>query len=955
MSAMWRTMISVGLVCAAMQPRPGQAADGVLTTPATVIRVGDHPGFGRVVFDLPPNATYNLVREGDRLLLVFQGAGSVVEPGSLPHNVQAIHAGSETATLELKPGSHPRTSRIGNRLVIDLLDRATSSKVRPAMVPAASAAPAPAPAPAPANVAIERPVVARSERPAEVVAAQAAASAPVVVPPPALITPQPAAPQADSAPALAAPVTPVVQQPLASAGDVVMPAVVAPQPAATISAPIPLDRAFLIRADSDVGAAAFRRGGLGVVVLDRRLPQQAGLSGVTWSSAAVSTVLQVPLAPDAALRLSRQDSGWSVEITRDPATGTLIAAPVADGLSLPLPRAGRMVTVLDPLSGGTLLVGASLGAGLDTGLAQGRQSPDYRLLSSWQGVVVEPSSDRVDLRSIATGFLVTGGATMVPATMVAQTRRFDFPNEPATAALNRMQAQLAGAAAAPPRGRARDRLAAIQSMIGLGMGVEAAALTQVTAAEDPQAAADAQTTGLGAVAAVLAGRPNEAAGLDDPRLDGTDEIMLWRGLRDRRLGRDTAAARGLGALAPLARSYPPSLRRSVWPDVAEAAVESGVAGPVEQLPRYAAALLLERSGKVDEALARYDELAAGSNRLDQVRGSARAAELRLASGRIGPVAAAVILERQSLAWRGDDQEAQFLLRAAMLRSAGREWRPALEALRAVESTFPAQKAAVQAQKAAVMESMLAAEGAGLSALDLVLLAADYADCVPEGPAGAAMARLLADKLTALDLPARAIPVLQGLMQASVAGEARAEFGARLSQMLLDGGDPTAAKAAFDASDAPDLSPLLRDRRGLLQARLLAARGEVAAAAAALQRLGTDEADDLRATILATAGDWPGSLAAITALAAKVVPSTGPLPAAAQDVLVRQANAAVQAQDAGALRSMARMAPRMEGARGDVFRLLTAAPLGNMADLPRSGRELASASALPQHLQTIGMR
>ena len=57
---------------------------GALADPGTAVRVGDHPGFGRVVFDMPEGASYNLVSEGHRLLVVFRGAGAVAEPGRLP-------------------------------------------------------------------------------------------------------------------------------------------------------------------------------------------------------------------------------------------------------------------------------------------------------------------------------------------------------------------------------------------------------------------------------------------------------------------------------------------------------------------------------------------------------------------------------------------------------------------------------------------------------------------------------------------------------------------------------------------------------------------------------------------------------------------------------------------------------------------------------------------------------
>ena len=110
---------------------------------------------------------------------------------------------------------------------------------------------------------------------------------------------------------------------------------------------------------------------------------------------------------------------------------------------------------------------------------------------------------------------------------------------------------------------------------------------------------------------------------------------------------------------------------------------------------------------------------------------------------------------------------------------------------------------------------------------------------------------------------------------------------------MDGGTPVRAAEALAASAAPGLPPALIEARALLAARVAAAQGDVDGAAAQLSALGTAAADDLRAIVLANAGDWRGSLAALSDLAAKQVPAAGPLSDLAQEILVRQASAAAQ--------------------------------------------------------------
>ena len=951
------------------------------------VRTGEHPGFGRIVFMLPKGGSYESTIEGDRLLLVFKGSGAIEKPAGLPRNVVSMQTGQGTATLVLSPGARVRPMRMGDRVVVDVLDpavRVLPSRPDPVATRSARPGSTEGTVSGRAEPAVQAGTVRLDEaapqaqakipeakpaeaKPAEVKASElsppAASPAPSAVPRP---DPATRAPETGSMPH-GAPGMPVQQEPLdAHGGDrpqphapVAPPASGAPREPALASAPA--TQRALLPADAGVAAAAFRRGGLGVVVLDRRLALATpAIEGAVVTQGAVSTTVQVPLPPDRNLLVERTSPGWTIEIVGTEPGALLETRAVPEGMLMPFVRPGRAVTVLDPSTGGVLLVGTSLTGGAEAALGAGRRTPDYALMPSWLGVVAEPLGDQVDLRAVPAGFLLTGSAAdAIRVSRVAEGRRLDLPEESAAALQNRLKSQLASAAGALPRARSRERLAAVQTMLALGLGPEAHALLQLVAAEDPRAAADARFPALTGVAAVLANRLDEAGGLDDPRLEDSSEARLWRGLRDRRRGLETAAARALPAAAGLAWSYPETLRRSVWPDVAEAAVQAGMPVPAERLPPYAKALLLEQGGKFAEAIAAYRLLQDGPDRLDQVRGAMRGAELRLAAGQIGSGEAADELERQAFAWRGDRREAAIRLRGAALRAAAGGWRAALDSLRETETLFPEQREAVGALKATVFQTMLSVDGGAMSPLDVVLLAADYADCVPPGPTGAGLAALLADKLMALDLPARAIPVLQGLVQGAPAGPGRAEFGARLARLLLEGSDPAGAEAALLASDAAGLPGGLREARALVLARARAGQGDTEGAVAGLVETGGAAADDLRATLLAEKGDWAGSLAALNDIALRIVPrivpGTGPLPDAAQAVLVRQASAATQAADGVALRRLEAFADRMSGARADLFRVLTAAPVTAAAELPRAAKELKLAKAIPSRLQELGAR
>jgi len=889
------------------------------------VHVGDRPGFGRIVFEFQQPTTYDMVREGDRVMLVFAGAPSVEAPAKLPHNVRLMQGGHGSATLLLAPGARVHPAGVGNRVVVDVID------------PPGSRAP---------RMAAGRPVPGRLD-----------ALQPT--------TPQPEAPAADASPSEPAAAVPVLREGLPEPVG----ALAAAEPPATAADAPRMLESMVIPFEAGVGAAAFRRGGVALIVFDgvatvdeARLRRVRGFADAGAHASAVSTVVQVPLA-SGSVSLIREAKGWRLS-QAEPTGKAVERAPSGPDILFKVEQPGRVVSVADPDTGQILLVGtANPAAGPLAGLATAGSLPGATVLQTWAGVAIEPFSDDVALRRAPDGFVLaaSGGAApmpdAIPAPAAALTRRFDFPDLAIPALAQRLHAAIAGAAEAPPRARTPGRLAVAQAMLALGLAAEAQSVLALVAVDDPAAEANPDVAGLSAIAALLAGRMDATSGLDNPALDGTAEIALWRGVRDAIIGHGPEAARTLPSLLPLALAYPQPLRDRVLPIVAEVAVlaDAPSAAVLPDLPGLglARAMQQERRGEVDAALAGYDALAAGRDQLDQVRAGARAVELRLAQGRITPAQAADALARQLAAWRGDDRELAARLRVADLQGQAKAWRPALELLRETGALFPDRQAAIHARMAAMMRTMLSGDGVDVAPLDLVLLAADFADCVPPGADGTA---LLTDKLLALDLPARARPLLQARLAATPSGPVRAGLGHHLASLQLDDGDAAGAERTIAATAAADLPERLQTERALLLAKTKAAQGDLAGATAGLAALATPTADDLRATLLQRAGDWPGSLAALNDLAGKVIPSAGLIPDGLGELVLRQASAAVQAGDHARLQDLGqRYAGRLTGPRADLFHLLTAAPVGGVGDLPRAAGEVALARAVPGRLQELGAR
>ena len=896
------------------------AADPVAST-----RLGTHPGFGRVVFDLPQLTSFSVQRVGDVATIRFDGAGQV--PGSPhgTHNVNAVRGGDGEADIEVAAGTRLRTIRMGSRVVVDVLDAAQPSlRVRKPPLTVTSGT---RPDASPPSISVPGTV-------------------PVGVPATAPVAPA-NLPAPDTAVASGIAPAPVVQTALAAHTDVdphppVLPASPQVQPAGLAAARLDLPpgvggSAALLPFAAQVGAAAFRRDGVAWLVFDDRRPIDLAalhddplLGAATVQLLTAATFVKFPLAEGMSLRLTRQPEGWAIAVSAD-AAAIAPVAPVSQGdhLLLPTSDPGNVVVVPDPETGQNLLVGTFRGS--SSGVPVAYQAPEFVLQPTWQGLLVEPLSDRVNLHASHDGFTLEAGGTMseAPPATIAQaaflTRRFDFASESPSALLRRLQSQVAEAGEAPPLSRARPRLAAAQSMIALGMGAEAQSVLRLATEEDPRLVNNPEAQGLFAVAALLSGRDAEASGITSATLSGTDEVALWRAVRDAQHHEGAPeAAPVFAATLPLILAYPAALQNRLLPLAVETMALGGATNAADAVlaslkddPRlaYARALRLEAIGDTASALVTYDALAQGRDRLARTRAALRATLLRLATGIMTPAAAADSLESQFLGWRGDGRELDLRTRVASLRAQAGAWRPAFDLLRETATLYPDSGDIINARRTELLAQLLTgSRAAAIPAFDLVALAEENAELVATANSGE-ITGLLADKLVSLDLPLRAGPVLERMMRAAPPGVSQANVGLRLASVRFGAGDDAGAAAALDASTTANLPRPLLEQRVLLGARILARRGNPGAAAATLAALDSAAADDLRATLLTAAHEWRGAEQATQDLADKTVPASGPIDAAGQDTVLRLATAQQRAGDSASLSALGKlMAARMTGPR-----------------------------------------
>lgn len=108
----------------AMPAGPAVAqGSGAAAGPLIGVRVGDHPGYGRVVFDWPVRTDYQAVPDANGLEIRFAAPGQP-RLGSVvaPRNVTGLTAEGEVIRIAARPGSRFRHFHHGPKLVVDILD-----------------------------------------------------------------------------------------------------------------------------------------------------------------------------------------------------------------------------------------------------------------------------------------------------------------------------------------------------------------------------------------------------------------------------------------------------------------------------------------------------------------------------------------------------------------------------------------------------------------------------------------------------------------------------------------------------------------------------------------------------------------------------------------------------------------------------------------------------------------
>ena len=627
--------------------RPGAAAaasatdtatDTTMAAPTTAppprvsLRVGEHPGFTRLVFDWGRVVGYSVGRKGDRATLRFDRPGRIDlgrlradPPPRLPGGVTLIDGDTPTLRLGLAPGAELRHFRAEKtKVVLDIITAPTAAaktaaepttdtvaKAEPAMAvspapppvkprPTSTATAPPPPAVAPATTA---PAMARDETP------------PPGDPPPAVAPspPEPpaAAPTGDAAAiADAAPTPPpldIVPKALPAAPAAQSLATARLDGSATQISLAPPPMSVEVEADADrtivgfnggklLAAAAFvRRNQLWLVFpepftidIDRLRDKGAGLlyEQVMSDSRADATVLRFALRDGVGVTVRRRGLVWLVVFSPEPVPPGAVGVSAAEGaendprvrLTVDGVAPGGGIALVDPYDDQRLMVIPVAESG--SGVAPARRFVGFSLLATAQGIVVRIDATRVAVKTDATGVDISRpaydgmlGARAAGASPTGK-KLFDLTawrGDPEKSFINkRMELRLAAAnAASVDRRRARSDFA--RFLFANGYFTETISVLDVLFADDTLAAEDLSLRALrGASAAMLDHADEATAELSAPALNAYDDIALWRGVLAMRVSDPATAAKEFLRSGDAWRKVVPAYRDKIGLLAAEA-------------------------------------------------------------------------------------------------------------------------------------------------------------------------------------------------------------------------------------------------------------------------------------------------------------------------------------------------------------------------------------------------
>ncbi|MDA9975359.1 hypothetical protein N9F34_00770 [Alphaproteobacteria bacterium] len=621
---------------------------------------------------------------------------------------------------------------------------------------------------------------------------------------------------------------------------------------------------------------------------------------------APGSALRVPLVSGIAPRVWRDGDAWIVDLQPQAMrpdvglnVGTQQSSPQGPRVFILADGAGRTTLARDPEVGDILfIVPLTL---LSRGIEPERQYTQFNILSSVQGLVVQPLIDELEVRVLPDGVAITASKLSglevskplpgkVDEALVG--RRGDgLPPGLAPGRIFNLVAWRRGAteanflnfkqdiqlqiSEATSISRSRPRLSLAQFYFANGLAAEAMGLLRTISTSDEVLARRPDVKALRGACQFMLGRFAEAeTNIDDRSLNGFAEAELWRGASNAAQGKWANAIEHFARAGEIPGGYPRNFAIQLSMLAAEAAIRAGdfrgagsfLDGIAEGYPTpaeqarldYLRGRVLYASGDVGTALGYWRRLSSGDDRWSRVRAKRALIEHNLKENSITRIDAIEDLESLRFTWRGGQLEFDVLRRLGNLYIDEKNYVEGLKALRQAVIFFPNNPFAGEVGKEMVEKfAEIYTDGVADAMPPLIALSLydQFRELTPVGRRGDQIIQRLADRLVQVDLLDRAAILLDRQVRFRLQGVGKARVGSRLALIRLLDRQPEKALEALDESIAPGLDAKLAVERKRLRARSIFELGDSETALKLLKQDSTRDAGLLRADIYWRTQDW----------------------------------------------------------------------------------------------------
>lgn len=884
--------------------------------PKIGVRTGEHPDYTRVVFDFTENTPYSVNNDGGVVKLTFEAAADFDLARLNRNNIaflggarSQISGGQTIVTMAVPPTASVRDFLSGSKVVIDV--REPSGNAEPVALP-------PLTSETPESVAASEPTQPASAPVISSPSASNQAPPPPVQPVAPVETVETTAEQNDEPsappgrPVSLRPPSETVAAPSPAAEEALSERVITrnldePLTAARVKA-FPDADALAFRFDfaEPVAAATFRRGGAVWIVFDK--PQTVDTDALKAEAGdAAFEILQLPNPNATVLRIrtsrrynpavKRDGLAWVIDLAdRDlaPQSALKVAAQpnsqVGPRVFISVPEPGRPIPIVDPNVGDNFIAVPVIPLGQAVG--RNYSYPQFQLRVAAQGVVIDPLTDDLRVRSLRQGVEISNGGVELAVSGVSADAAahaelnasrpmvkalgdlgeyYAPPNE-FLQAKREMETEVSNA---PENRRTPARLELAKFFFANAYAAETLGVLKVAIGNVPLLENDPVVRVLRGASQYLMGRYDLAlADLTHPSVTGNDEARLWAAAATAQQGDRLGSARDLRFTGSIARDYPRPLKMPLGTLITEVSAETGD-GQGAQLflealnledPRaheiaklkFAEGKVRELDGDFESAISLWEEVTESDDRPSRARARVALTEMLLKLRRIDIREAIEQYEKLRFAWRGDKLEFNNLRRLGSLYLDEGFFREGLSTLKEAATHFRELPEApeVTKQMSDTFNSLfLGDEGAELDPVKAIAIYNEFKELTPAGARGDAMIRNLADRLVDVDLLDRAAELLSAQVQFRLEGVQKARVGGRLALIYTLDRNYERALQVLNATGVDGMPEELADQRRHLLAQVLMGLNRENDALALLENDESESAELLRAEIFWNSGDW----------------------------------------------------------------------------------------------------